>query len=120
MGGGFGANMHRRRPQCGVRTVYDYALDRRRGVHLFVEFHTRRSEVTNYALVLALRVRGQLRTVRVYDGAHGVNELHRYTMQLGKRGAVVFHRGTLGDGMRTALEHIKHGHEEMIAGWRRG
>lgn len=62
---------------------------------------------------------GQPQTVRVYDAAHGCNEMHRYTKELGKQPAENFHRGTLGEGMRTALEHIKDTYEEMIDGWRR-
>jgi hypothetical protein len=44
--------------------------------------------------------------------------MHRYTKELGKQRATIFHRGTLGEGMRSALEHIKQGYEEMIVGWR--
>jgi hypothetical protein len=46
--------------------------------------------------------------------------MHRYTKELGKRPAEIFHHGTLGEGMRAALEHIKDTYEEMIDGWRRG
>ncbi len=109
------------RPRCAqgcVHTAYDYALDAHRGIHLFVEFHTRGTEVTDYAIVLALRVGGRPCVVRVYDGAHGLNEMHRCTMTMGKRDAAIFHRGTLGEGMRIALEQVKRGYEEMIAAWR--
>jgi len=41
-----------------------------------------------------------------------------YTKELGKQPAEVFHRGTLGEGMRSAIDAIKHGHQEMIDGWR--
>lgn len=60
---------------------------------------------------------GRLATVRVYDGAHGHNEMHRYSQAGGKQAAVVFHPGTLGEGMRTAIEDIKQGYVEMIRGW---
>jgi hypothetical protein len=39
-----------------------------------------------------------LETVRVYDAAHGFNEMHRYTSHGGKQAGVPFYRGTLGDG----------------------
>lgn len=61
----------------------------------------------------------QIETVRVYDGAHGENELHRYTRQGGKQPAEIFHRGTLGEGMRVAIEAIKRGYQSMIEAWRR-
>ncbi|HZL49145.1 MAG TPA: hypothetical protein VFC30_09050 [Solirubrobacteraceae bacterium] len=35
------------------------------------------------------------------------------------RTAEVFDRGTLGEGIRVAIEEIKGGYEEMIDGWRR-
>jgi hypothetical protein len=42
--------------------------------------------------------------VRVYDAAHGFNEMHRHTEEGGKQSGTVFHRGTLGDGMHDAIE----------------
>lgn len=101
-----------------MRTAYDDIIDRRRGVHLFVEFHRHRAEVLEYAVVLAVEDGDRLRTVRVYDSAHGHNEMHRYTRKLGKQPAEVVHHATLGEGMRAALEQIKDGYEEMIDGWR--
>ena len=99
-------------------TTYTDVFDKSRGVELHVRFHRVRSEVTDYALVLVVEVDGRSETVRVYDSAHGCNEMHRYTRKLGKRRGVVFHRGTLGEGMRAAQEAIKGGYEEMIDGWR--
>jgi len=116
----WGANVGRCVPQRRVGARYEHALDELKTVHLFVEFATRRDDVIDYALVLVAELDGRIETIRIYDAAHGVNELHRYTKELGKQPGVVFHRGTLGEGMRTAIEAIKHGHEEMIEAWRRG
>jgi hypothetical protein len=55
----------------------------------------------------------------VYDGAHGKNELHRYTRSGGKQQAEVIHDGTLGEGMRDAIKHIRHGYGAMIEAWRK-
>jgi hypothetical protein len=59
------------------------------------------------------------KTVRVYDGAHGVNEMHRYTASRGKQPGTVFHSGTLGEGMRAAIAEVEHGYRGMIEGWER-
>lgn len=99
-------------------TAYTEVLDDFRGVELIVRFHRTRADVTDYALVVVIDVDGRSETVRVYDSAHGCNEMHRYTRKLGKRRGVVFHRGTLGEGMRAAKQSIRHGYEEMIDGWR--
>jgi hypothetical protein len=85
---------------------------------LSVDFTTDRRGVTDYSVVLVVDDGGRAMTVRVYDGAHGENELHRYTRRGGKQAAEIFHRGTLGVGMRTAIEAIKCGHESMIEAWR--
>lgn len=84
-----------------------------------VAFTTDRREVTDYAVVLLVEEGEQIETVRVYDGAHGENELHRYTRQAGKQAAEVFHLGTLGAGMREAIDAIKFGYQPMIEAWRR-
>lgn len=63
---------------------------------------------------------GETHTVRLYDGAHGVNEMHRYTRGAGKQPAEIFHGGTLGEGMRAAIHEIEDGYEAMIEAWRRG
>jgi hypothetical protein len=103
----------------GVGCVaYTWVLDEASGVRVHVRFRTRRSDVTDYALVLVTERDGRSQTVRVYDSAHGHNEMHRYTRKLGKRRGEVFHRGTLGEGMRFAQQAIKDGYEEMIDGWR--
>ncbi len=101
-------------------TRYIDDLDFVRGISMLVWFETDRRDVTNYALVLVVRAGGGLETVRVYDAGHGRNEMHRYTRQLGKQPASGFHRGTLGEGMRAAIEAMKDGYEEMVDGWRRG
>ena len=96
---------------------YTRLLDRARRVFLHVEFTTGRRTVIDYAIVLLIEVEGRLETVRVYDGAHGENELHRYGRQAGKEPAEIFHRGTLGEGMRAAIEETKRGYEAMTESW---
>ena len=99
---------------------YEQPLNAFKTVKLLVEFTTRRDAVIDYALVLVTELDGRIETIRVYDAAHGVNELHRYTKERGKQPSEVFHRGTLGEGMRAAITAIQHGYEEMVDGWRRG
>jgi hypothetical protein len=89
------------------------------GVRMRVDFKTERREVADYSVVLLLEESERIETVRLYDGAHGQNELHRYTRQGGKQSAEIFHSGTLGAGMRVAIEAIKRGYQPMIESWRR-
>jgi hypothetical protein len=98
---------------------YDRVLDG--AVLMYVEFKTepRGRSIVDYSVVLVVEVDDRKETVRVYDGAHGENELHRYTRDGHKQAAEVFDRGTLGEGMRAAIEEIKRGYEEMIDGWHR-
>jgi hypothetical protein len=98
---------------------YDVELDGAFGAWMHVEFATDRRDVTDYAVVLLVEVSEQQETVRVYDGAHEQNEMHRYTRQGGKQAAEVFHRGTLGAGMRAAIEQVTRGYQPMIEAWRR-
>jgi hypothetical protein len=56
-------------------------------------------------------------TVRVYDSAHGLNEMHRYTRDGSKQNGVVFSIATLGEGMRTAILDIKERYLAMVEGW---
>ena len=94
-------------------------LDADRGVVLYVEFEKVRREIVSYAVVLVVERGGSRETVRVYDGVHGRNELHRYTRAGGKQPAEVFDRGTLGEGMRAAITICAAGYEEMIDAWAR-
>ena len=96
---------------------WEQVLDVERGVVVRVAFDKSRREVTDYAVVLTMVHDGRQVTVRVYDGAHGVNELHRYTRDGGKQSAERFHDGTLGEGMRAAIEACVRGHDEMIRAW---
>ncbi len=72
-----------------------------------VRFSIEARNVVDYAVVLLVKEREESETVRVYDGTHGVNELHRYTHKDGKQAAEIFHSGTLGMGMRAAIDEIK-------------
>lgn len=97
---------------------WEKALDATLGAFYIVQFETSRRNVVDYAVVLVVRDREIEHTVRVYDGAHGINELHRYTRSGGKQPAEVFHSGTLGDGMRDAIRQVASSYEAMIESWR--
>lgn len=45
--------------------------------------------------------------------------MHRYTRSGGKQAGAPFHAGTLGEGMRAAIDEIERGYGEMIEGWER-
>jgi hypothetical protein len=97
------------------RDVLDYEV----GARIVVEFATRGREVIDYAVVLTADVEeGEAATVRVYDGAHGVNEMHRHDRAGEKAPAESFHAGTLGEGMRAAIVAVRIGYKEMIEAWR--
>jgi ferredoxin-NADP reductase len=75
------------------RDVLDYEI----GARIVVEFTLDRREVVDYAVVLTVDDEaGEAVTVRVYDGAHGVNEMHRHNRFGEKASAESFHAGTLG------------------------
>lgn len=84
-----------------------------------VRWRTQRRDVVDYAVTLIVFESGVWETVRVYDGAHGINELHRYTRSSGKQAGTVFHAGTLSEGLVAAQLEVKRGWAEMIEGWRR-
>ena len=94
-------------------------LDHVLGAMLSVEFMTQGREITDYAVVLLLEVGDATETIRVYDGAHGHNEMHRHTPSGDKQPGTPFHSGTLGEGMRAAIDEVERGYREMIEGWER-
>jgi hypothetical protein len=99
------------------REVLSYEI----GARIVVEFTTptRGREVVDYAVVLTVDGEaGEAVTVRVYDGAHGVNDMHRHGRHGEKAPAETFHAGTLGEGMRAAITAVRTGYKEMIEAWR--
>jgi hypothetical protein len=99
-------------------TSYTVELDDALGVLKHVKFTTRVRDVIDYAVVLLVKENEQVKTIRVYDGSHGVNELHRYTRRGGKQAAEIFHGGTLGEGMRAAIAEVERGSQSIIEAWR--
>jgi len=95
--------------------ILDFAL----GAAMWVEFKTVRAKLVGYVVVLALAVDDGVETIRVYDAAHGFNEMHRYTRSGGKQDGTEFYSGTLGEGMLAAIADIEGGYRMMIEGWRR-
>jgi hypothetical protein len=102
-----------------MSVTYRRRLKRAPRVFMDVDFKTVRRDVVDYSVVLLAEVEAQLETIRVYDGAHGKNELHRYTCSGGKQQAEAVHDGTLGEGMRAAITDIKRGYGAMIEAWRK-
>jgi hypothetical protein len=96
------------------RDVLDYEI----GVRIVVAFTTRGPDVVDYAVVLTVDDEDDAATVRVYDGAHGVNDMHRHGRDGEKAPAETFHAGTLGEGMRAAITAVRTGYKEMIDAWR--
>ncbi len=97
------------------RDVLDYEI----GARIVVEFTIDRREIIDYAVVLTVDDQdGEEVTVRVYDGAHGANEMHRHDRSGEKAPAEGFHGGTLGEGMRAAIAAARSGYQEMIEAWR--
>lgn len=102
-----------------VSARYYKALDRSRGIGIWVDFSTELGKVIDYRIVLLFSMPEGTETIRVYDGAHGYNEMHRYTRAGGKQAGTLFHSGSLGEGMRAAIEDAEGGFMEMIQGWRK-
>jgi hypothetical protein len=86
---------------------------------LSVDYTTGRGRVVDCTLVLLLEEVDGVKTIRVYDSAHGFNEMHRYSRRGGKRDGVVFSNATLGEGMNEAIAAIEFLYIAMIEGWRR-
>jgi hypothetical protein len=90
-----------------VAPDYRRLLDHELAASIQVEFTIEQRDVVDHSVVLMFEDEGGLRTVRVYDGAHGVNEMHRYTRAGGKQLAEIVHGGTLGVGMRAAMSEMR-------------
>ncbi len=100
-----------------VSAEYVIELDGDWETLMHVQFTTRRRDITDYAVLLTVEQEGEAQTVRLYDAAHRVNEMHRYTRLQGKQPGEIFHSGTLGEGMRAATEQIKGTYQSMIEAW---
>jgi hypothetical protein len=74
--------------------------------------------VLDYAVILTVDDEEDEATVRVYDGAHGVNDMHRHNRRGEKAPATAYHAGTLGEGMRAAIITVRADYKEIIAAWR--
>lgn len=97
---------------------WSYLLDYATGARLIIRYTHERGVIVDYAVVLVLPHDGAEQAIRVYDGAHGANDMHRHTRSRGKASAESFHGGTLAEGMRIAIQAIETGYREMIDGWR--
>lgn len=101
-----------------TRVNYDVELDGRTDIVMYVDFQTYRDTVIDYAIVLTLSRGEAIHNIRLYDGAHGVNELHRYSRSGVKQPPTLFHPSTLGEGMRYAIAEVKRRYQQMIDTWR--
>lgn len=102
-----------------MRAEFGWILAAEPAASIRVEFVSDRHDVVDYSVVLLLGEEGEQHAVRLYDGSHGVNEMHRYTRSAEKQPAEVFHHGTLGEGMRSAIRQILSGYEAMVEAWQK-
>ena len=86
---------------------------------LDVRFLRQRNEVIDYVVVLLVQEGGVMKAVRVYDNTHGDHDMHRYNRDGVKQAAETFHRGLAGEALRSAIDTVRSGHNEMIESWRR-
>lgn len=94
-----------------ARLDFDAAID--------VRFLRRRREVIDYTVVLLALELGDLRSVRVYDNAHGDHDMHRYNRKGVKQPAEIFHQSSASEALQSAIETVRSGYREMIESWRR-
>jgi hypothetical protein len=96
------------------RRILDHAL----GALLRVQFTTEDGEVIDYAVVLLLDTEKGSETIRVYDAAHGHNEMHRHT-RIGGRGPEPFFIAVPLEKECALRSEVERGYREMIEGWER-
>jgi hypothetical protein len=97
-----------------VRQGTEYTDDIGDAAEMIVRYETVRGRLVSYSVVLTVRGIG---TVRVFDNAHGINEMHRYTRSGEKLPGVEFDRGTPSEAMNAATGWIRAGWEEMRRPW---
>jgi hypothetical protein len=74
--------------------------------------------VIGYSVVLVAQHEDAWHTIRVYDNAHGQNEMHRHTRAGGKQRAEAFLSGDFGAAMRAARAEVLAGYDRMMEAWR--
>lgn len=100
-----------------MSTLVEYPLRLSETAYAEVAYRTNRGRLTEYSIALMTKHGGLWHTVRVYDNAHGLHDIHRHTLTGGKQRAETFHHGSAGEAYRAALREVRAGYEEMIAGW---
>lgn len=90
------------------------------GARVEISYKTHRDGRILYSVVLIYRdSNGTDQTVRVYDNAHGQNEMHRYTRRGGKQTADLFHPGPANIACGYAIAQAKKNYEEIIRSWQK-
>lgn len=104
---------------AGHRRTHQFDVSVGSGVDAAVRLVTDRSGLVEYAIALRVFENGWWQTVRLYDNAHGANDMHRYSRQEGKRPAENFSQGRPSEAYLLARNLILEGWEQMIDSWRR-
>jgi hypothetical protein len=107
----------RRPKRQAITTSYAYELDSALNAWITVKFTRQRRDIIDYAVLLLIRAPDQTHTVRLYDAAHTINEMHRHSQTNGKHPAEVCHLGTLSEGLQAAIQAIQDGYQPMIEAW---
>lgn len=98
--------------------VIDCAFELDPRVWMVVHHVTEQGCLRTYSIVLVVAEPEALTACRLYDNAHGINEMHRYTRDGGKQPGVPFHDGTPAEAMNAAKRAIRRSWREMVDAWK--
>lgn len=102
-----------------MATLTDFRLALSHEAEMAVRFITERGQLLTYRVVLLVWEHGEQRAVRLFDNAHGVHDMHRYSREGVKREAEKLHHASPDEALHEAMRAIRDGYEEMIDSWRR-
>jgi hypothetical protein len=95
----------------------DFAIRLDVDVRVYVEREGQPLE--QYAVMLQVLRGGEWQTIRLYDNAHGVHDMHRYIGEE-KQNAEVFHHGTAREACPAAILTLQGSWQAIVEGWEDG
>jgi hypothetical protein len=72
-----------------------------------------------YAVMLQVRIEGRMRTIRLFDNAHGSNEMHEYTGAEKQPAEPFLADQPPNEAMPATIEYLENNWEEVLYSWKR-
>jgi hypothetical protein len=97
---------------------YEQTIELALSQDVVIRFNRSGRPIERYSVVLLIFGEDGWQEARLFDNHQGTHHMHRYTPEMGKQPAEIFHQGPTNAAIAAAIGHLKTHWEAIVEPWR--